>query len=849
MGRVAEPRRRDASWNRSGGGFDVSALFVLFAGGPLLLPVVAAGMAAELSFVFPSVVLLLATIRCVAAARRNRARLVAWVLFATACGLATVASLLALAAGLGGGESTSGLYVGALASAALLAAVASLTRRTLIGAPAERLVDSALLGILFVALGLFFVAIPGFAHGDRLLTMVFVVDLCALFFTALFVMARRGSRHRRMGWALLAGVVAITIGDAAVTVAAAERMGSVDLAIAVLWAVGGFLLTLTADTEVAGAESEPEPPDHGAGQRWIVARVVLPLAAVLALPTIAGTLWLRNDLEIWSGVYFGSFALVLLLLAFGRQAYLLVDNQRAVVRERGLRQQVVRRNEELEAVTGLATTMTQTLEEGPIIERGLDVIRLAGRATSSALHTLDPGDGSLALTATAGAWDAEHAWGPPRPGGDPVHVETRGRRQIVRLALVSRGDPLGTVSLMRPDDDPFDAQELQLLRLLADQLAIALQNARDYRLKLEQAIRDPLTGLYNRRFFYEALDKEMRRHERYGSSAALVLFDVDDFKSINDTRGHAAGDEVLRRIATLVQGIIRPADSFARTGGEEFGLLMPETDQFRALQAAERVRAAVARAGLLPDRRVTLSGGVAWCPVHATTAEGLLKRADDALYWAKRNGKNLCAVASEVVLSARDSREGMLAHLYALVTSIDAEQLHTRDHSENVAAYAVALGQRLGMAPERIIRLRRAALLHDIGKIAVSEEILAKPGALDRDEIALIREHPVIGASMLAHSGLDDEARWIRHHHERFDGMGYPSGLAGEEIPIESRVIFVADAFEAMTSDRPYRRGMEVERAVEELRRCSGSQFDPAIVDLLVDLVASDELTVLALRD
>ena len=406
------------------------------------------------------------------------------------------------------------------------------------------------------------------------------------------------------------------------------------------------------------------------------------------------------------------------------------------------------------------------------------------------------------------------------------------------------------MTLVRPAGDALTDEGVRLLRLLVDEMAVAVQNARDYRDKLEQAIRDPLTGLYNRRFFFEALEKEMGRHERYGSSASLVIFDVDDFKGINDRHGHAAGDDVLRKIANIGYGLLRPVDSLARIGGEEFALLLPETQQLDALLVAERLRTAIGRSTMLPDRRVTVSGGVASCPQDAITREELEKKADAALYWAKRNGKDLCAVASEVAVEDDGATEGdgMLAHLYAMVAAIDARELATRDHSENVAAYAVAVGQELGLDRDRIMALRRAALLHDIGKISVDARILSKPGRLDPHEWGQIHRHPTVGATMLAHTGLLEEARWIRHHHERMDGNGYPDQLVADQIPFEARIIFVADSFEAMTSDRPYRAGMAVGEALGELQRCAGAQFDQRIVDALSALIARGDLAVLALR-
>jgi diguanylate cyclase (GGDEF)-like protein len=418
------------------------------------------------------------------------------------------------------------------------------------------------------------------------------------------------------------------------------------------------------------------------------------------------------------------------------------------------------------------------------------------------------------------------------------------------VPLAARGRTLGMVTLVRPQGEGALEVDVDLLSLLVDQLAVALQNARDYSEKLEAAIRDPLTGLYNRRFFYEAFAKEIARHDRYRTGAALVLFDIDDFKRINDTRGHAAGDEVLKEIARIANDLVRPSDTFARIGGEEFGLLMPETGQLDALLVAERLRTAVARGAILPDLAVTLSGGIAALPQDGTTRQELERCADQALYWAKRNGKNLCAVASEAISGdAEGDHAGMLAHLHGVVAGIDSEQLHTRDHSENVASYAVAIGQALGMDHDRIVHVRRAALLHDVGKVAVPGGILSKPGPLTDEEFELIRLHPAVGETMLRHAGLHLEAEWVGAHPERLDGQGYPEGREASDIPLEARILFVADAFEAMTSDRPYSRGVPVADAVAELRACAGTQFDPEVVEALAGLVEHDRLAVLALRN
>jgi diguanylate cyclase (GGDEF)-like protein len=842
---MRQRRRREQVWNPPSHGADISAIFVLFAAGPLLLPLIGAQLDV-IAFAMPLVFCLFAGWRCALAMRRSTTRSPIWAALAGATLTAAAASVIAIAVG----DAKIVFYIGAAASVLLAVAMLDLARRSLARASLERVADGLLFPVLAISVTVWFIVIPGFTGGDAILAGAVAFDLLALCAASLALVVRPTTEQLRIAGPMVLGLGLVTVADAVISSNAAGQLTTNGVPTALLWAGASYCLALAADFDVGEPQGQdPSAEADVAATRWVIARLILPLVALVIMPVILIAEYASGGLDLGAIVWFAATFLLVLGLAFGRQAYLLLDNRRSVIRERELREEVMRRNEELEALTGLATTMTQTLEEPPIVERGLGVLHLAARATSSAFY-VRKGDWHQ-LAATSGGWASEHGWAgrPVAPAGRPA-THVRGGREILRLPLSTRGNDLGFVTLMRPVGEPFEQQELDLLGLLGDQLAIAVQNARDYREKLDQAIRDPLTGLYNRRFFYEALEKEVQRSARYGSTASLVLFDVDDFKRINDTLGHQAGDDVLRMIGSIVAGLIRPVDSFARLGGEEFGLLLPETSQFEALLAAERLRTAISRHKMLPDRKVTMSGGVASCPADATTVEELERKADVALYWAKGNGKNLCAVTSEVIVrDSPDDADGSLAHLHALVTMIDAQHLHTRDHSENVAAYAVALGRVLDLEADHIVRLRQAAHFHDIGKVAVSSAILNKPAPLDAEETTEMRLHPVVGATMLMHAGLTEEAHWVRCHHEWLDGCGYPAGLVGEEIPFESRIILVADAFEAMTSDRPYSPGIAVEEALDELRACAGSQFDPAVVEALVDLVERGELAVLALRN
>ncbi|MDQ3740367.1 MAG: diguanylate cyclase [Actinomycetota bacterium] len=829
---------------------DGTAIFAVLVTAPWALPLLGVELG-DVAFLVPLVLLAFAAARLQSRTVTEPAYGSVWRALMLSVGLAAVASGLMVGAAVATGDiGRAGFYLGAVGSVLLVLAAFGLARRGLQGAPATRVLDAALMALIFGGLGTWLLVIRTADH-DPVLTAIVVLDVLA---AALFALGAAGSgRFRRApgAWWIAFGTLAVAIGDALVAGAAAGVIPALPSLTAVLWAAGGFAFATAADLGLTPRRGTGRTPQT-IGRAWIAGRIALPLGAVLSFPGAALALLVVADLPTAGWIYFAVLTFGALVLAFARQAYLLVERQRAVVRERRIREVATRRNEELEALTGLATTMTQTLEEGPIVEQALGVLKTAARATSAALHIAGEDGGRTRLAAIAGDWHAEHPWCDRTPAlVDAPHTETRGRRAILKLPLAARGQRIGAVTLIRPEAEPFDPHAVELLRLLVDQMGVAVQNARDYREKLEQAIRDPLTGLYNRRFLLEALEKEVQRSARYGSEASLVIFDVDDFKLVNDRYGHAAGDDVLRAVGGIAEGVIRPADSFARIGGEEFALLLPETSQLEALLVAERVRTAIGREKILGDRKITVSGGIASCPGDASEAEELQRLADGALYFAKRNGKDLCAVASEVTATdggEAAATEGMVAHLYALVAMIDAQQLHTRDHSENVAAYTVAIAQALGLARDRVVKLRRAAMLHDVGKIAVPSAVLSKPGRLTEEEFAQIREHPVVGGLMLSHAGLTEESAWIRHHHERVDGGGYPDGLRRSQIPLESRILFVADAFEAMTSDRPYQAGMPVEQALAELRRCAGTQFDARVVTVLSELVRSGRLSVLALR-
>jgi len=358
---------------------------------------------------------------------------------------------------------------------------------------------------------------------------------------------------------------------------------------------------------------------------------------------------------------------------------------------------------------------------------------------------------------------------------------------------------------------------------------------------------DALTGLLNRRGFEERMAAELERANRTGRPVTVVVGDLDHFKTVNDRFGHRIGDQALQRFAWVAGGVKRRMDDLARIGGEEFALVLPETDEHGGFLVAERLRRAVREAGLADDAAVTVSFGVASCPRHARTGDQLLHCADQALYLAKQLGRDRSVLFSEEVAESLtigapdDSRQAFeqIAAVLILAETLDMRDSGTAAHSQTVGRLCEQIATALGLPAERVERVRLAGLLHDLGKIGVADPILRKPGRLTEAEWEEMRKHPELGARILAGANLDDISAWVLAHHERPDGRGYPSGLAGAEIPLEARILAVADSYEAMTSDRVYRAGMPVAEAVAELHRCAGTQFDEAVVAAFLDVLAA----------
>jgi len=440
----------------------------------------------------------------------------------------------------------------------------------------------------------------------------------------------------------------------------------------------------------------------------------------------------------------------------------------------------------------------------------------------------------------------------------------------------------------------FSEEEVLLLRTLADLIAGALHNSLSFQKAQEQAITDGLTGVKTHRFFMEALSAEWKRSTRAGRAFALVLMDLDRFKFVNDFYGHLEGDLVLQRVGHILETNCRRSDVVARYGGDEFVILMPETNMEHARQLALKLRGWVSADPLLREKNISASFGIACYPLHGSSPQELIQVADASMYLSKHQGGNTVSTAdhfdpNEAKKWKRDVLEAYLGvtlkRLFAtgpqafeeiyqrltqfteslaatetssskspaatqgpqalpqavldtvtsLAFAIDAKDHYTQGHSQKVSAYAALIAEALDMSDAEIEEVRLGAVLHDIGKVAIPENILNKSGPLNPDEWETMKSHVQFGAKIL--DPLTPLARvreMVLHHHEFFDGSGYPNALLGENIPLGARIIAVADAYDTITSDRTYKKARLAAEALAELERCANAQFDGSIVKVFV---------------
>lgn len=644
---------------------------------------------------------------------------------------------------------------------------------------------------------------------------------------------------------LVAGIVAFVIADfgfAFLTVHDDYASGSpIDIG----WPLG-FLLVSYATTVrwsrgATVSEAHHEATDEATWHAKV--RTGVPYALVLGVIALVYASRFGERGTQWN--IFLAAALATVLLVVARQVATLAENDRLNTKLRAFSQDleamVRERTERLAMLHGLASSLGAAASSEEVIRIGLNAFANTTSGHSAGFFAMT--DRGLVF---AGSWPADTD--PSVFGTPPAEVRATQKPQLLTTAglrgddlttwmlVTERGEMVGFVAIAGAGSTPADARET--LATIGAEFGIAFENQRRYEEARELADRDPMTGLFNPRYFHTALDALMESRRKSEASLGLVIGDIDDFKLFNDTYGHPAGDDVLKKVAAGLTELCSEESFAARFGGDEFAVVLPgatrdETISFiRDIQAWAQEQAFQEDGGeRIPIR---LSFGFAVAPAQGTKRYELVGAADGSLYEAKRSG-------SGVTTKERDERQdalrktGSFTFLEALVTSVDNKDQYTKRHCDLVAEYALVVADGLGLSPEVQRSLAIAGALHDVGKICIPDRILRKPGGLTADEYETIKLHVPLAANLIQHvPNRKDVLDGVLNHHERFDGTGYPRGVSGGAIPLLGRIMGVVDAFSAMTLDRPYRKALPFSHAFEELRKGAGTQFDPEIVDVFI---------------
>ena len=436
------------------------------------------------------------------------------------------------------------------------------------------------------------------------------------------------------------------------------------------------------------------------------------------------------------------------------------------------------------------------------------------------------------------------------PPGSKHHGAARGYQCCVCAPVWVEQELWGGLSVVSHDPWALPRDAEDRLEEFAHLVATSIANTERQSELVRRASIDALTELPNHRSFHEHLESEVARAVRHDRSLSLALVNVDHFKLINEQLGHDTGDSLLTELSQILLGLTRKGDLLARLSADEFGLLLPETDKRSAFVVVERARQELARRPLTGIGRVSFTAGL--CDLESAGGEGSLYRlADAALEWGKAHGRDVSWVYDPEIVT-EPARSGdqpnverlhALAALQALSRAIDAKDPLTREHSERVAALAVALADVAGWASSRCALMESAALVHDVGKIGVPDAILLKPAPLEPDEFEVIKQHASLGAQIVEGVLGWEQVEWVRSHHERPDGRGYPNGLLGASISDGAALLAMADAFDAMTSPRSYGSPKDIETAVSECRDLAGRQFTRDAVEALETVYEQGLLT------
>lgn len=764
--------------------------------------------------------------------------------------------------------------------------------------------DTLIIGLAALVLLWSFVFQPEFGRSGVPLLRAFAIyyplfdaanGFCALL---LLGQARERPGLARASWFLLAGVACLALSHAMWALSAVKGhehpMGASALS-GWTWLLIGLAAVVHArrPLEVArsaesaaeqNASSEEESSSRSHFARWHqVAMLWLPYAVTLGVSFVLIVQQLHRD----EGEALRRVlpVLVLLLAIAARQMIALWDNlqlaHKLTASKTDLERDVGERTRHLSTLVGITSTLNTSFDRRTVLRVTLEKTIEVTDASAGGIWLREPrrsgyeGGGAPQYEWVLMHWQGEGDATTPSLlrdlaiadacegdslEGEHFHVSSATREAMQagtapprqRLILVpvrSQGVLLGAMGLMRDTGD-FNYEARALVESVALEAGTALQNARLYSEAERRADRDSVTDLLNHRAVQERLATTLSLCKRTGGTFSIVMMDLNNFKFFNDTYGHPVGDEVLRRVARGLRESCRDSDILGRYGGDEFIVVLPDTDASGTLDVCARIKATLDAKHFepVPGTRLPIGTAFGWAayPQDGENIMDLLSAADANLYNHKRGGASYISQTQKEVQENRDemkklksrSHGGSFGVLDALVTAIDNKDHYTRHHSEEVTFLSLLVAREINYSREQLEAVRISGLLHDVGKIAVPDSILRHPGKLGRDEWDIMQQHPVFGALIVKDvPHLEAVSDGIKYHHEKWDGSGYPEKLVGEDIPEMGRLLAMGDCYSALTTDRPYRKGWKPEDALEEIERCAGTHFDPRLCGVFLEVM------------
>ena len=516
-----------------------------------------------------------------------------------------------------------------------------------------------------------------------------------------------------------------------------------------------------------------------------------------------------------------------------------------------LERQVLRSADQLSVVSEVISALNHSSNLGSSLTAALDRLVEVLQAEAAAIWLPSPQDPSrLVLVEQRGLSEPEQlllrvrerlATSGQRTLGHMEELASEGHKVNIHCLTVLMGhgmEEFGYLFLARRSG-AFTTVESAIVSAVGSDVGNALRNLRAVSEARRLADRDGVTGLHNHRSVYQRLHAEVEKHQKAGRSLAVIMMDLDNFKLFNDTYGHPAGDEVLKRVSGVLRRTCGEQDTVARYGGDEFMVVLPETNLKAAMRCAEKIQATLSKERFRCENSASLpigfSYGISVFPDDATDVLELVSNADANLYESKAAGGN------QITARGASPTDNTLVHVKgfdlfrAMVQAIDNKDGYTRKHSEEVTEYSLEIARAMRLDDEMLQTIRLSGILHDVGKIGVPDSVLRKPGRLTDEEFHIMKQHPVFGALIVgAMPGMEEVVLGVRHHHERWDGFGYPDKLVATDIPLIGRIMAVADAYSAMTTSRPYRKGLTERQALKEINANLGTQFDPDLGALFV---------------